>query len=82
LRAHSGELSQNKNEGNAVSFYYINPKPLESGAYEVHQEGCGLLVQDPDRIDLGSPLTPDTALKSAARYYDEVVACVHCGKDA
>ena len=50
-----------------MSFYYINPKPLEYGTYEVHQEGCGLLVQDPDRIDLGSHVTPDTALKSAAR---------------
>lgn len=64
-----------------MSFYYINPKPLEDGTYEVHQEGCGLLVQDPDRIDLGSHVTPDTALKSAARYYEKVVACVHCGKD-
>ncbi len=64
-----------------MSFYHINPKPLEDGTYEVHREGCGLLVKHPDRIDIGSHLTPDTALKSAARYYDKVVACVHCGGD-
>ena len=36
-----------------MAFYHINPKPLPDGSYEVHQEGCGLLVPDPERIDLG-----------------------------
>ena len=48
-----------------MSFYHINPKPLPDGAYEVHREGCGLLVPDADRIDLGSHPDPKTALEKA-----------------
>ena len=48
-----------------MSFYHINPKPLPDGSYEVHKEGCGLLVPNPERIDLGSHLTMDSALANA-----------------
>lgn len=62
-----------------MSFYHINPKPLPDGAYEVHREGCGLLVPDADRIDLGSHPDPKTALEKAKTFYEKVVPCVHCG---
>ena len=61
-----------------MSFYHINPKPLPYGSYEVHREGCGLLVPDPERIDLGSHLTMDSALDKALTYYARVTPCVHC----
>jgi hypothetical protein len=63
-----------------MAFYHINPKPLPDGNFEVHQEGCGLLVPDPERIDLGSHTDPATALAKAETYHpNKVVMCVHCG---
>ena len=62
-----------------MSFYHINPKPLPDGSYEVHQEGCGLLVPDPERIDLGHHDSPASALEKAKTFYKKVSPCVHCG---
>lgn len=62
-----------------MAFYHINPKPLPDGSFEVHKEGCGLLVPDPERIDLGSHADMQTALDKALTYHARVTPCVHCG---
>ena len=63
-----------------MAFYHINPKPLPDGSFEVHREGCGLLVPDPERIDFGHHDTPTNALEKAKIFYKKVTPCVHCGE--
>ncbi|MEQ5835391.1 hypothetical protein [Marinobacter sp. NFXS9] len=63
-----------------ANLYFVDRYPQVDGLHKVHADGCTLVPEEEDRLNLGFHDTPQSALKGARLYYARAHPCFYCAR--